>query len=56
MVGLLDLLGAEEAVLAGHDWGAVVAWLAALLRPDRFRGVIALSVPFRPGGGVVRQR
>ncbi|HKM70154.1 MAG TPA: alpha/beta hydrolase [Stellaceae bacterium] len=52
MVGLLDLLGAEEAVLAGHDWGAVVAWLAALLRPDRFRGVIALSVPFRPGGGV----
>jgi pimeloyl-ACP methyl ester carboxylesterase len=48
MVGLLDALGAEQAVIAGHDWGALVAWLAALLRPDRFRAVIGLSVPFRP--------
>jgi pimeloyl-ACP methyl ester carboxylesterase len=45
MVGLLDALGAEKAVIAGHDWGAPVAWHAALLRPDRFRGVIGLSVP-----------
>jgi pimeloyl-ACP methyl ester carboxylesterase len=52
MVGVLDALGAERAVIAGHDWGAVVAWLAALLRPDRFRGVIGLSVPFRPRGPV----
>ncbi len=48
MVGLLDSLGAPDAVIVGHDWGAPVAWHAALLRPDRFRGVIALSVPFRP--------
>src|SRR5262249_18623275 len=48
MVGLLDALGAEAAVIAGHDWGAPVAWYAALLRPDRFRGVIGLSVPFLP--------
>ena len=47
-VGLLDALGAETAVIAGHDWGAPVAWHAALLRPDRFRGVIGLSVPFTP--------
>ncbi len=52
MVGLLDALGAEEAVIAGHDWGAPVAWHAALLRPDRFRGVVGLSVPFRPRGTV----
>src|SRR6266704_1433314 len=52
MVGLLDALGAEQAVIAGHDWGAPVAWHAALLRPDRFRGVIGLSVPFRPRGNV----
>ncbi|HME93799.1 MAG TPA: alpha/beta hydrolase [Methylomirabilota bacterium] len=50
MVGLLDALGAESAVIAGHDWGAPVAWHSALLRPDRFRAVIALSVPFRPRG------
>ena len=50
LVGLLDALGAPTAVIAGHDWGAPVAWHAALLRPDRFRAVIALSVPFRPRG------
>jgi pimeloyl-ACP methyl ester carboxylesterase len=52
MVCLLDALGAEEAVIAGHDWGAPVAWHAALLPPDRFRGVIGLSVPCRPRGKV----
>jgi len=52
MVGLLDVLGAESAVIAGHDWGAPVAWHAALLRPDRFRAVIGLSMPFRPRGSV----
>jgi pimeloyl-ACP methyl ester carboxylesterase len=48
MVGLVDALGAKDAVIAGHDWGAPVAWHAALMRPDRFRGVIGLSVPFVP--------
>jgi pimeloyl-ACP methyl ester carboxylesterase len=48
IVGLVDALGAKQAVIAGHDIGATIAWQAALLRPDRFRAVIALSVPFRP--------
>jgi pimeloyl-ACP methyl ester carboxylesterase len=48
IIGLLDALGVETAVIVGHDWGAPVAWHAALLRPDRFRGVIGLSVPFTP--------
>ena len=48
MVGMLDALGEKTAVIAGHDWGAPVAWHAALLRPDRFRAVIGLSVPFIP--------
>jgi len=52
MVGVLDALGVETAVIAGHDWGAPVAWHAALLRPDRFRGVVGLSVPFIPRGQV----
>jgi len=52
MVGLADALGEGPAVIAGHDWGAPVAWHAALLRPDRFRAVIGLSVPFRPRGSV----
>jgi len=48
MVGILDALGAPTAVIVGHDWGASVAWQAALTRPDRFRAIAALSVPFRP--------
>ena len=47
-VDLLDALGIDTAVIVGHDWGAPVAWCAALLRPDRFRGVVGLSVPFIP--------
>ena len=50
MVGLLDALEAPSAVIAGHDWGAPVAWHAALLRPERFRAVVGLSVPYRPRG------
>lgn len=42
MVGLLDALGVDQAVIAGHDWGAPVAWHAAQLRRDRFRAVIAV--------------
>ncbi len=45
MVALLDALDAPRAVIVGNDWGATVAWQAALLRPDRFRGVAALGVP-----------
>jgi pimeloyl-ACP methyl ester carboxylesterase len=48
MVGLLDALPTKTAVIVGHDWGAGVAWQAARLRPDRFRAVACLSVPYRP--------
>ena len=50
MVGVLDALSAPQAVVIGHDWGAPVAWHCALLRPDRFRAVAGLSVPFFPRG------
>jgi pimeloyl-ACP methyl ester carboxylesterase len=52
LVGLLDALEVQTAVIVGHDWGANIAWQAARLRPDRFRAVVALSVPFRPRGPV----
>ncbi|WP_409517198.1 alpha/beta hydrolase [Ensifer sp.] len=45
LVALLDALGEHQAVVVGHDWGATIAWQAALMRPDRFRAVVALSVP-----------
>ncbi|MGE6786573.1 alpha/beta fold hydrolase [Ensifer adhaerens] len=45
MVALLDSLDVPTAILVGSDWGATVAWQAALMRPDRFRGIVAMSVP-----------
>ena len=50
VVGLVDALGAKQAVIAGHDIGATIAWQAALMRPDIFGAVIALSPPFRSRG------
>lgn len=47
IVGLVQALGEEQAVIVGHDWGALVAWHCALLRPDIFRAVALLSVPYR---------
>ncbi|MCI5075767.1 alpha/beta hydrolase [Oricola sp.] len=45
LVALLDSLGEQQAVIVGNDWGATIAWQAALMRPDRFRAVAAMSVP-----------
>lgn len=50
MVGLVQALGQESAVIVGHDWGSPVAWNSALLRPDLFRAVVSLSVPTRDRG------
>ena len=52
MTELVHALGETQAVIVGHDWGAPVAWSAALLRPDIFRAVAGLSVPFSPPSGV----
>jgi len=45
---LLAALGASEATLVGHDWGANLVWAMALLYPELVNGVIALSIPFYP--------
>ncbi len=45
-VGVVGALGADSAVIVGHDWGSPVAWFSALMRPDLFRAVAALSVPY----------
>lgn len=49
-IGLLDQLGCERAVVVGHDWGSMVAWTLALRHPDRFAGVVGMSVPFMARG------
>ncbi|MHB9753759.1 alpha/beta fold hydrolase [Streptomyces sp. BYX5S] len=50
-VAVVRALGAESAVVIGHDWGANIAATSALVRPDVFRAVGLLSVPYAPRGG-----
>jgi len=52
MAELVKALGETKAVIVGHDWGAPVAWHAALWRPDLFTAVSAMSVPYSPPGYV----
>ena len=48
MVDLVRALGETSCIVVGHDFGASVAWHCALTRPDLFRAVFCLSVPFQP--------
>jgi pimeloyl-ACP methyl ester carboxylesterase len=48
MTGVLDALGIQTAHVVGHDWGAGVAWLMAMLHPDRVLKLVTISVP-HPG-------
>ncbi|MFE1507706.1 alpha/beta fold hydrolase [Streptomyces sp. NPDC058726] len=50
-VAVVHALGERSAVVVGHDWGSAVAANAALIRPDVFRAVAMLSVPYAPRGG-----
>jgi pimeloyl-ACP methyl ester carboxylesterase len=44
-LGVLDAIGAERAVLVGHDWGALVTYVAAALAPDRVRAIVTCGIP-----------
>ncbi|MGA3186431.1 MAG: alpha/beta hydrolase [Bryobacteraceae bacterium] len=48
IVGLVNGLGEQQAVIVGHDWGAWITAYLALFRPDLFRAVALLSVPYAP--------
>jgi pimeloyl-ACP methyl ester carboxylesterase len=50
LVGIIDALGEKSAMLVGHDWGAIVAWQAVLLHPQRFTSLVAMSVPYSGRG------
>lgn len=45
---LIDELGAEQATLIGHDWGANIMWIMPMLYPQTVKALVALSIPFYP--------
>jgi pimeloyl-ACP methyl ester carboxylesterase len=44
-IRLLDAIGADDAVIVGHDWGAAVTYGAAAAAPDRVRAICAVAIP-----------
>jgi pimeloyl-ACP methyl ester carboxylesterase len=45
IVGLIKGLGAEKAIIVGHDWGGVLAWLFAMYYPQLTERLIVLNAP-----------
>ncbi len=45
VVGLIDAAGVDKAFVAGHDWGAMVAWWTAIKYPERLHKLAILNVP-----------
>lgn len=50
VMGLIRAYGREQAVVAGHDWGAIILWNFALEYPQALTRLIALNVSFMPRG------
>ncbi|KAG6854361.1 hypothetical protein C0991_007866 [Blastosporella zonata] len=48
LAALLDILGVQQAVLIGHDWGAFTVGRFALWYPERLLSLVMLSVPYTP--------
>lgn len=45
VAGIFEHYGEKSGVLAGHDWGGVIAWHAALRHPDRIRALVIMNAP-----------
>jgi len=48
VLALIAALGAEHAVVIGHDWGATAAYAAAVIEPARVSRLVTLAVPYGP--------
>lgn len=44
-IALIDALGARDAILVGHDWGASAVYGAAALHPQRVTKLFVIGIP-----------
>ncbi len=52
-IAVHDALGGDaDAVIIGHDWGAMSATGAAVHAPDRWRRIVTMAVPPGPAAGM----
>ena len=49
VIGLIDVLGHETAIVYGHDWGSAAAYGAAVLAPEKISQLIVAAVPYGHG-------
>ena len=45
VIAWIDDLGEERVHLIGHDWGAVITYVAGAMAPERFRSLTAIAIP-----------
>lgn len=53
IIGLIETLGHQQAILVGHDMGAALTWQVSLLYPEKVKAVVALSIPY--GGRALKR-
>lgn len=46
IVGIIDALGYDQAIIVGHNLGASLTWQISLLYPEKVKAVVALSIPY----------
>jgi pimeloyl-ACP methyl ester carboxylesterase len=51
VAGVVAAIGADAAIVIGHDWGSPIATATALAHPEIVHAVGTLSVPYAPRGG-----
>jgi pimeloyl-ACP methyl ester carboxylesterase len=44
LIGIMDALNVPTATIVAHDWGADHGQRAMVMRPDRFKGIVSLSI------------
>ncbi|MGQ9641722.1 MAG: alpha/beta hydrolase [Candidatus Bathycorpusculaceae bacterium] len=55
VLGLIQALGEEHAVVVGHNWGGIVAWSLAAFNPDAVEKSVILNAP-HPNAYTARTR
>jgi epoxide hydrolase 4 len=45
VAGLISALGRRRAIVVGHDWGGIVAWATAMMRPEVVERLMVMNVP-----------
>ena len=49
VVALIDVLGEQQAVIVGHDWGATAVYAAATAHPEKIKALVSLAIPHPRG-------